>query len=638
MLSMLSLLSFAQQGPAFDTPSSLEPVYSHQYTFLQDPRYYFIDTSFNSLEKYHHFNNAFSDLFGYTELGNLGAALNPIVYESKRKFWSYSDLGAYETYFPDVSNIPYYQVRSPLTEANYWMGYNRGHSFRIHHTQNIKPNWNFLIRYKRLNALGQYNFNRNKQSSFLANTRYHSPGGSYQAKAYFLNSKLDIEENGGIRNDSLFEVTNPENKLNVEVNLPPLLSGGGHRRILRKQEVFLDQNYNLLDLLDAFKAMPVDTAAADSTEQLPSEEADSDNSLLAIGHSFRYTRTAKTYQGYFVGNGYYDDYFFSEEEYSDSVATRELENTLYLQTELGKQKNFMLKAGIRHLYVDYGGEGYGLSSNNFGVTGEGYGRISDRFYVTAAGDLLFLGPLAEAYNLEGKADLRFYKNLHAFGGLALSNRLPSFYRQLYRSNNYIWNNNFNPEAVQKLHYGVRWKQSSQISVTNSRHDGYIYYSANGSPVQATDPVNVFQVDVIQNFTLWNFLHQDNRVVYQQVLGDASETLPLPEIVTRNSLYFEFNLFKNALEVLAGAEVKYFTSYYSPSYSPAIGDFYVADEREIGNYPVADLFLNFKLRKAQIFVKYQHLNQGYSGFDFYAAPFYPFPDRSLRVGITWRFFN
>lgn len=634
ILGFLPLYAFSQQADA-EAISALKPSFSHQYTFLDDPRYYFIDTSFSSLKTYHRFNNAFSDLFGYNELGNLGAALNPLTLHYDSDPWNYSELGAYQQYFPDQKNIPFYQVRSPLTEAAYWMGYNRGHSFRIYHTQNIKPNWNFLVRYKRLNALGQYNYNRNKQSVFLANTRYHSRDHSYEAKAYFLYSKLDIEENGGIENDTLFEVTNPANKLLVGVNLPQSSTGTVDRRILRKREVYFDQNYDLIDLVRVFQTedtAAVDTALAENKPNLPSEG----NKLLALGHSLRYTTTTKTYQGY--SSNFYDSYYFGEGGVTDSIATRELENTLYLQTELGKAKNFMLKAGLRHLFLNYDNAEFGLTSSNLGLTGQAYGRISNRFYIRAHGDLIFLGPLREAFNLGGDADLRLVGKLHAIGGLEISNKLPSLYKQYYRANNFIWNNDFAPEQVQEIQYGLKFKESSELRITNSRHVGYIFYGKDGSPQQAGDPIHLFKVDLKQNFSLWNFLHQDNRVTYQRVIGDMAEVLPLPEVITRNSLYFEFGIFKRALKVLAGAEVKYFTKYYSPSYSPAIGDFYVANERQIGEYPVLDLFMNFKLRKAQIFVKYQHINEGYTGFDYYAAPHYPFADRTLRVGITWRFFN
>ena len=55
-----------------------------------------------------------------------------------------------------------------------------------------------------VNSLGFYTNNQNRQSSFLANTAYESPKGNYKVKAYVLSEKMEIQEFGGLANDSLF--------------------------------------------------------------------------------------------------------------------------------------------------------------------------------------------------------------------------------------------------------------------------------------------------------------------------------------------------------------------------------------------------------------------------------------------------
>ncbi|MDZ7848558.1 MAG: putative porin [Owenweeksia sp.] len=181
--------------------------------------------------------------------------------------------------------------------------------------------------------------------------------------------------------------------------------------------------------------------------------------------------------------------------------------------------------------------------------------------------------------------------------------------------------------------GVR---SNKLEVKNETYTNKVYYNQDARPSQASDAVNVFKLDLRQNFTLWNFIHQDNNITYQT--SSSREIMPLPQWYSRNSLYFQFELFGGALTCLTGAEMNYFSSYFSPSYNPATGVFYNDQKKEIGNYPYVDIFANFKLQKARIFVKYENINQGLSNYTYYAAPHYPMADRTLRVGITWRFFN
>ena len=150
-------------------------------------------------------------------------------------------------------------------------------------------------------------------------------------------------------------------------------------------------------------------------------------------------------------------------------------------------------------------------------------------------------------------------------------------------------------------------------------------------------MNYVKVEVDQNFKFWRgFVNLDSRITYQEVL-EGSTVLPLPRLITRNALYFNFRILKT-LKVSTGGEMKYFTSYKSRSYIPALGLFSLEGSSTIGNYPLVDLFFNVKIKKATVFLKIEHGNQGLMGYDYFAGPRYPFPDRVIRLGLTWRFFN
>jgi hypothetical protein len=86
------------------------------------------------------------------------------------------------------------------------------------------------------------------------------------------------------------------------------------------------------------------------------------------------------------------------------------------------------------------------------------------------------------------------------------------------------------------------------------------------------------------------------------------------------------------------EASYYTKYYANRYIPAIRSFHIQNEQAIGDYPFLDVYLNAKIGKARLFVRYDHFNAGMMGYTYYASPFYPAEDASFRFGLTWILFD
>ena len=82
----------------------------------------------------------------------------------------------------------------------------------------------------------------------------------------------------------------------------------------------------------------------------------------------------------------------------------------------------------------------------------------------------------------------------------------------------------------------------------------------------------------------------------------------------------------------------FTSYRANAYMPATGTFHLQDGKKIGDYPLIDFFINFKVRQARIFLKWEHINSGWLDYNYYAAPGYPLADRLIRLGLQWQFYH
>jgi outer membrane receptor protein involved in Fe transport len=72
--------------------------------------------------------------------------------------------------------------------------------------------------------------------------------------------------------------------------------------------------------------------------------------------------------------------------------------------------------------------------------------------------------------------------------------------------------------------------------------------------------------------------------------------------------------------------------------PATGQFYLQDEKEIGNYAYVDVFANFRIKTFRLFLKLEHLNAGFTERVYYTVPHYPMPGRTFKFGISWQFLN
>ncbi len=130
-------------------------------------------------------------------------------------------------------------------------------------------------------------------------------------------------------------------------------------------------------------------------------------------------------------------------------------------------------------------------------------------------------------------------------------------------------------------------------------------------------------------------HLDAYVVYQKT--DSKNLLRTPEVYTFNSLYKDQTFFK-VLKTQIGFDVRYNTTYNALSYSPAASQFYNGIDISYGSKPIVDVWVKAGLRRANLFVKYEYVNQKLFSNGYYTVYDYPMPDRLLKFGVTWNFYD
>ena len=72
--------------------------------------------------------------------------------------------------------------------------------------------------------------------------------------------------------------------------------------------------------------------------------------------------------------------------------------------------------------------------------------------------------------------------------------------------------------------------------------------------------------------------------------------------------------------------------------PLISEFVTQEYRMIGDFPRFDFFFNAKIQQTRVFIKVEHFNSSFTGYDYYSDPFNPYRDMSVRLGLVWNFFS
>ena len=104
------------------------------------------------------------------------------------------------------------------------------------------------------------------------------------------------------------------------------------------------------------------------------------------------------------------------------------------------------------------------------------------------------------------------------------------------------------------------------------------------------------------------------------------------------MYVSFT-YAHVLNIELGADLKYFSEYYAPDYSPIVSQYMVQNpdnKVKVGNYPIVSIYANFDLKRTRFYIQYYHANQ--SDGRYFWAPGYPVNPKGIHMGISWNFYD
>ncbi len=594
----------------------------------------YLDTTL-TIQKEYKYNYLRSDDFELMPFGNIGQTYNKLGVDFERPNL-YPSIGAKAKHnrYREIEQMQYYDVITPMTDLMFKTTMEEGQLLDALLTFNTSTRLNFSIAYTGFRSLGKYKSEQMQSGNFITTANYLSKNNRYLLRTHIAAQDVTSQENGGLTEKELQFESGDEDFIDrpkVDVRFTDV-----DNKVLGKR-YYLDHQYKLL-------RSQQDSSLVEKTS-------------LAITHSFNYE--TKFYQ---YKQGASDDYFGESilSTISDKASLKVFNNDIgasFYNKTLGELKGVVSVYNYNYFFnsILTTSEGETITNQLKGTevaVGGDYKKQIGAFTVDGSVRYNVSGELTGNI-VDGAVSYMFNEKHRLKFAVHSSSRMPDFNFLLYQSDylNYNWQNttNFEKERVNTLQLGLDSPLWGSLSMKYSILDNYTYFAADPSaaieegfenanikPLQESESVTHLKIKYAKEFRLGKFA-LNNTVMYQSIAQDQN-VLNVPQLVTRNTLYFSSDVFKKAMFLQTGVTLKYFTSYNMDAYNPVLGEFFVQNREELGGFPLLDFFINAKVKQTRIYLKAEHFNSSFTGYNFYSAPNYPYRDFVVRFGLVWNFFS
>ena len=577
---------------------------------------------------------------------NIVSPVQSRVYFDRQKNVDFLFADPYAPYIITPQQVKYYHTTTPYSTVAYKKGFVTDlaqNDISFSFTGNVSRRTNLGMTIDYLNSFGRFANQEGK-------TVFGSIFGSYNGDHYSLQSSftwntLSNFENGGLSNPSdLQGVLQPEDMPVKMRGMSALRYISGYLNHYYSICVERERKVNYRERDEEGKWVKKDSI---KIEYVP---------VTTFRHIFEVNDATKRYVEKSIGQSILPNLYRDSTATNDSVACLTIKNTLAVTFE--EEFNTWLKFGAmvyamnenqRHILIDTLLPAPDLPdsiylpewSNNTYIGGALYKNRGKHIHYGFDGNVCLVGYKLGEFQVNGHMDagFRLGKDSMTIAAKAFfRNETPDYYLQHYRSNHYQWENTF--QKTLRLHvsgevaYPTQWVKP-KLNVSFENITKHIYFDTNGLPQQMDGNIQVLAADLQLNITT-PWINLDNHVIYQHA---SSDKLPLPALTLYHNLYYHGCWFK-ALDAQIGVDMRFFTKYYAPILNPALGQFCVQNQEQVGNYPVMNVYANFYVRslRLKLFAQYQHFNASFMGKQYFEMPGYPMAPDMFRAGLAWHFYK
>lgn len=591
----------------------------------------------------------------YNSLANMGSPRLSRLYMEHEEH-DYLFLSPFDQFYVTPDRFKFYNTKSPYMNLDYqWAGSRTSGDdhFRATYTNNVGKRFNFGGLFHYIYGKGYYD---HQSTSFMDGTGWASyVGDRYDLHFHYTHNFMKMGENGGIEDDRY--VTRPEDfsQSYRSNDIPVRLNATWNRQ--EHDLIYLNHRYHL-----GFTRTDSDSIGIHETF-VP---------VTTFFHTLEWSKYRKNYRSYEQPTDFYTYDFLS----GDSTNTRDRMTQIrnYLGVSLREGFNKYAVAGLS-AYVGFEHTSFDMpdvtvesdtilrqtrykwSKSNVLVGGRIEREQARYVRWNADAEFIAAGDDAGDFRVRGEAQL----NLPLLGDTAqvvlfgrLSHQTPNAYYSTYHSRYAWWDRSLDRIISERIGGQLSFAKTRTTlrgAVENVKNMVYLadegalvtaatdetaaVWNHNAVVKQESGNVQVVSLTLEQNFKLGP-LHLDNEVTFQT--SSNEDVLPLPKLNLFHNLYLDFRI-AHVLDCELGGYLIYFSEYYAPDYSPAVGLFMNQNKEnrvKIGNYPLLSAYINFSLKRTRFYVQYYHANQGTGNY--FWAPHYPMNPSGVRFGISWNFYD
>jgi len=632
--------------PVFDLSYS-ERFNSIKFTTdLTHFKYEALDTALDAFQIY---NPANKKQYAYKHIGTLGSPAYSFLpnFESEFDF----DLGynQFKAYQLQTEDLKIYKLNAPYTFANWAFGTKNRQYFLVEHANRVKSNFQFGITLRKLSDRGFFN-NLSNRTNNIELTSNHSDFGSYATfdsknkkyKGIFtvVVNDYTYRHSGGVEEQypgQLYDISQIWRREIVPVKLTEAVSRENN------WTVALHNYYNIGRTITETE-IEISKEENDTISKTDTTIIKRHIPALRLKHQISYTDDYITFDDV-AGNdrSIYPEFIFDENYLFDFNRLKKWHNEFaIIQTGYGSTDDkivsvpLKLYAGLHHELINIHQSFVSDTSFQNGYLSASIDDNSKKGLITFKGKLKFgfLGYQAGALKLSGKAAYQISKNLGSISGSYQLDRFENpFIFNRNRNNFFNWNNDLTKATVNTL--GIAYNNDSiklKVKYELQQYQNLAVWDADYSFSQIQGAVN--RVSIEKNIAI-GWWRMRNQLTFQ---SSNNTLIDIPTLAYYGSAYYSDNWFNKALIFQAGIDFYYTSNFKLPGYYPVIGHFTGPGENIYNQYPIIDVFFNFKIKQANFFFKTEYVNQGLFHAGYYGAVNYPQPDIALRGGISWAFYD
>ncbi len=587
--------------------------YFEKDVFFNRITYHPIDTAIRNFHRYNYIqrhNNLYQDL------GNISTAIRPIFYQVPDIIGVTSGFDAYNLYWDD-EQIRYFDTKSPYSNIRATLG-GKGRSMtRVTFSRNITPQWNFGFNYRALlidkQIQRQGKGDRNVRGTYYdIYTSYQSPDSAYRVMFNFRRNNHEADEYGGVADDE----DGFEYKDYFFINAQPFLQDAASREL--RMNAHLYHQYEI-------------------------------GRALQLYHTFDRYRQGNQFLDGPSDNEYYD-YF---DKQMDTTKTWDKVKFKYVRNEVGIKGN-LLKLFYNGYYAirDYTFTNHHIDTAGTQISGvESYigGRMS--LHLDSIGEITGWVEVQQEGNfrIDGQIKSKWFE-----GSIKQVQYAPSLLQQAYRGSHDSWNNSFSNVNVTEIN-GYLYYSSKILKVspglTFTRLGNYIFFKedtvTDGQrvlPMQSSGQQVIVSPELKFSLTFMRHINLSSQIIYSKVLDNPDNAIQIPDLFINAQLSYENIFFNGNLDMHAGVDVHYKSSYYPLGYDVPIQQFYVQQQKVIGEaikvpeFPIVDIFFSARIKRGRIFFKYHNLMQAFTKQGYMLTPGYPGQRNIIDFGFDWSFYD